>query len=72
MIDYTRMLDLRKDRDMSQRQVAEALGLYTTTYARYERGEQEVPFCIAIALAKFYNVSLDYLAGLTNEPRKLN
>jgi len=72
MIDYTRMLDLRKDRDMSQRQVAESLGLYTTTYARYERGEQEVPFCIAIALAKFYNVSLDYLAGLTNEPRKLS
>jgi transcriptional regulator with XRE-family HTH domain len=71
MIDYTRMLDLRKDRDMSQRQVAESLGLYTTTYARYERGEQEVPFCIAIALAKFYTVSLDYLAGLTNEPRKL-
>ena len=72
MIDYTRMLDLRKDRDMSQRQVAEALGLYTTTYARYEYGEHEVPLCIAIALAKFYNVSLDYLAGLTNEPRKLN
>jgi transcriptional regulator with XRE-family HTH domain len=71
-VQYNRIKDLREDRDASQRQVAEALGLYTTTYARYERGEQEVPFCIAIALAKFYNVSLDYLAGLTNEPRKLN
>lgn len=71
-MQYYRIRDLREDRDASQRQVAEALGLYTTTYARYERGEQEVPFCIAIALAKFYNVSLDYLAGLTNEPRKLN
>ena len=71
-MQYNRIKDLREDRDASQRQVAEALGLYTTTYARYERGEQEVPFCIAIALAKFYNVSLDYLAGLTNEPRKLN
>ena len=71
-MQYYRIRDLREDRDASQRQVAEALGLYTSTYARYERGEQEVPFCIAIALAKFYNVSLDYLAGLTNEPRKLN
>jgi transcriptional regulator with XRE-family HTH domain len=70
-MQYNRIKDLREDRDASQRQVAESLGLYTTTYARYERGEQEVPFCIAIALAKFYNVSLDYLAGLTNEPRKL-
>ena len=72
MIDYSRILDLRKDHDMSQRQIAEALGLYTTTYARYERGEQEVPLYIAIALAKFYNVSLDYLAGLTDEMRKLD
>ena len=71
-MQYNRIKDLREDRDASQRQVAESLGLYTTTYARYERGEQEVPFCIAIALAKFYNVSLDYLAGLTNEPRKLS
>ena len=71
-MQYNRIKDLREDRDASQRQVAEFLGLYTTTYARYERGEQEVPFCIAIALAKFYNVSLDYLAGLTNEPRKLS
>lgn len=70
-MQYHRIKDLREDRDASQRQIAEALGLYTTTYARYERGEQEVPFCIAIALAKFYNVSLDYLAGLTDVPRKL-
>ncbi|MBR2621692.1 MAG: helix-turn-helix transcriptional regulator [Clostridia bacterium] len=72
MFDYSRLHDLREDRDISQRQVAENLGLYTTTYARYERGEQEIPLCIAIALAKYYNISLDYLAGLTNEPKKLN
>ena len=71
-MQYYRIKDLREARDISQRQIAEALGLYTTTYARYERGEQEVPFCIAIALAKFYIVSLDYLAGFTTEPRKLN
>ena len=69
---YKRIKDLREDKDISQREVAEALGLYTTTYARYERGEQEPPLCVAVALAKFYNVSLDYLAGEIDTPRKLH
>ena len=63
---YYRIKDLREDNDKSQREIAEALGLYTTTYARYERGEQELPLFIAVALAKFYGVSLDYLAGLSD------
>lgn len=69
---YFRIKDLRVDRDLSQAVVAESVGLYTTTYQRYERGERELPFDIAIALAKFYNVSLDYLAGLTNVCRTLD
>lgn len=68
---YSRVKDLREDRDLNQKQISENLGLYTTTYARYERGEQELPLCIAVALAKYYNVSLDYLAGLIDTPRKL-
>ena len=71
-MQYTRVRDLREDRDISQKEMAEKLGLYTTTYARYERGEQEIPLCIAVAIAKFYNVSLDYLAGLIDTPEKLN
>ena len=68
---YKRLRDLRKDYDLTQAQIAESIGLYTTTYQRYERGEREIPLDIAVALAKHYNVSLDYLAGLISEPRKL-
>lgn len=68
---YPRIRDLREDSDKTQAQVAEDLGLYTTTYQRYERGENNLPFDIAIEIAKYYNVSLDYLAGLIPMPEKL-
>lgn len=42
--------------------------MHTTTYARYETGQREIPLSIAIKLADFYKVSLDYLAGRTNKP----
>ena len=64
---YQRIKDLREDADLSQRQLAEELGMNLITYGRYERGLRDVPFSIAIRLAKYYGVSLDYLAGLTNE-----
>ena len=68
---YPRIKDLRNDADKTQAEVAEDLGLYTTTYQRYERGENNLPLDIAIAIAKYYNVSLDYLAGLIEKPEKL-
>jgi len=68
---YQRIRDLREDHDINQKDLAEKIGLYTTTYARYERGEQEIPLYIAIEIAKFYNVSLDYIAGLIDFPEKL-
>ena len=60
---YPRIKDLREDADLSQEEFAEKIGLYKTTYARYERGEQEIPLYIAIEICKFHNVSLDYLTG---------
>ena len=61
---YPRIRDLREDKNLSQRQIAEILHMHKTTYARYETGEREIPLNIAVLLAKFYNVSLDYIAGL--------
>ena len=62
---YKRIRDLREDENLSQRQIAEILHMHKTTYARYETGEREIPFNIAILLARYYKVSLDYIAGLT-------
>jgi transcriptional regulator with XRE-family HTH domain len=56
---------------MTQKQAAEKLFLHLTQYRRYECGESELPFHIAINIAKLYNVSLDYIAGMTDEKRGL-
>ena len=67
MYHYSRIRDLREDNDMTQKQVAEVINITVQQYSLYERGEREIPFHHAITLAKFYNVSLDYIAGLTNK-----
>lgn len=66
---YQRLRDLREDRDLTQKAVASILTITTQQYSLYERGEREIPFHHAITLAKFYNVSLDYIAGLTNNKK---
>lgn len=63
---YQRLRDLKEDSDMTQKQVADIIGVSINHYGKYERGETDIPFEKAIALAEFYNVSLDYLAGRTN------
>ena len=71
MQNYQRIRDLREDADLTQKQVADKLFLHLTQYRRYERGESEVPLNIAINIAKLYNVSLDYIAGLSNDKQGL-
>lgn len=66
MYYYQRLRDLREDRDITQKVVAAVLEITTQQYSLDERGEREIPFHHAITLAKFYHVSLDYIAGLTN------
>ena len=70
MAYYNRLKDLREDKDLTQKQLVQILGMHKTTYTNYEQGKRELPFNLAIKLAKFYNVSLDYIAELTNEPKK--
>ena len=64
---YSRLRDLREDQDLSIRKLAEILHMQRTTYHNYETGKREIPFELAITLAKFYDVSLDYIAGRTND-----
>ncbi len=71
MYFYQRLRDLREDHDQKQEAVATVLGITRQQYQLYESGKRELPMHHFIALAKYYNVSLDYLAGLTNTPKKL-
>lgn len=64
---YRRLRDLREDHDLTQSQLVEKLGMHKTTYTNYEQGKRDLPLSIAITLAKFYKVSLDYLAGLSDK-----
>ena len=65
---YERLKDLREDRNntITQKEIAELLKTTQQTYSLWETGVREIPFHHVITLAKFYGVSLDYIAGLTN------
>lgn len=67
---YQRIRDLREDADLKQRDVADVLSITIQQYSLYERGDREIPFHHVITLAKYYNVSIDYIAGLTNKKGK--
>ena len=67
---FTRIRDLREDRDWKQKYVAGLLGIRQTTYSKYELGRILVPVDMLIKLADLYDVSLDYLVGRSKEPRR--
>ena len=66
---YKRVRDLREDRDITQKQMAEFLQIHQTTYSDYELGNLNIPVEILIKLAKFYETSIDYIVGITDEPK---
>ena len=68
---YQRLRDLREDAELKQAGIAKFLDITQQQYQLYESGKREVPFHVVIKLAQFYNVSLDYLAGLIPTPKPL-
>ena len=63
---FQRLKDLREDRDLLQKDIAEILGISQTVYSRYERGAQTIPLRYLIVLADYYKTSTDYILGRTD------
>ncbi|MBQ3507952.1 MAG: helix-turn-helix transcriptional regulator [Clostridia bacterium] len=63
---YPRLRELRVAADMNQMDLADVLGMQQNQYSRYERGERELPMHLFVKLAEYYNVSLDYMVGLSD------
>ena len=64
-----RIRDLREDHDLTQRELAAYLHIQQNTYSQYENGQRQIPIEVLIALAKYYQTSVDYLLGLTKEKK---
>ncbi len=64
---YKRIRDLREDKDMTQKQIAEVLGMSQTGYSKYETGENDIPTPVLLKLADFYKTSVDYILGRTDQ-----
>lgn len=63
-----RIRDLREDNDLTQQQISKILLCDQSLYSKYERGERDIPIALLIKLADYYNTSIDYLVGRTDNP----
>ena len=68
MLKFERIRNLREDRDLTQQKVADYLHVKQNTYSQYEIGVLNYPVEVLIKLAVFYDVIMDYLVGLTDDP----
>ncbi len=66
---YHRIRDLREDHDLTQTQIGKILNMSQTGYSQYEIGKNDIPTKILIELSKYYNTSIDYLLGVTDETK---
>jgi transcriptional regulator with XRE-family HTH domain len=71
MNHYQRIKDIREDNDLKQEDVAKILNIKQTQYSRYELGKNMMSIDKYIILAKYYNISIDYLAGIIDEPKPI-
>ena len=67
---FPRIRDLREDKDLTQKQLGEILGMSQTGYSKYETGENDLPTNVLIKLARFYNTSIDYILGETDNKNR--
>lgn len=67
---YNRIRDLREDKDLTQSQIAQMLGMSQTGYSKYETGENDIPTYVLIKLSDFYSVSIDYILNQTDIPTR--
>ena len=67
-----RIRDLREDRDLSQTEIAKVIKTTQQQYSKIESGRSDISGEKLILLAEFYNVSTDYILGLTKEPKALS
>lgn len=68
---YKRIRDLREDKDLTQRELAEALHCSQQVYSNYELGQRDIPTEVLIRLSDFYRVSVDYILGISDNPKRL-
>ena len=64
---YDNLRGLREDKDLSQKDIADFLNVHQTTYSDYERGNLNIPVNALIQLAAYFQTSVDYLLGITDE-----
>ena len=69
---YKRIRDLREDRDLTQKDLAARLHCSQQVYSNYELGQRDIPTYILIELSRFYEVSVDYILGITDNPHIQN
>lgn len=66
---YKRIRDLREDRDLTQKELSRALNCSQQVYSNYELGQRDIPTDILIKLSAFYEVSVDYILGISDDPK---
>ena len=67
---YRRIRDLREDHDLTQKKLSVILNCSQQVYSNYELGQRDIPTDVLIRLSNFYNVSIDYILGMTNNPKR--
>lgn len=66
---FRRIRELREDKDLTQKQMAAILNCSQQVYSNYELGQRDIPTDVLIKLCRFYNVSADYILGLSDQPK---